>query len=139
MPYQKGSDMLLKMDTAATGGPTFTTVAAIQTKDIQFSSETVEVTNQDSTNKWRELLAGAGIKKGTISGRGVFNDSVTENAVLQSLLDGTIKLWQAIVPGLGTFQGLFQVTQCQYQGPHDKEVQYDFKLDSAGAITFTSV
>jgi TP901-1 family phage major tail protein len=138
MAYQKGSDMLLKLDTASTGGPTFTTVAALQTKEISISTDQVDVTNQDSAGKWRELLAGAGITKASVSGSGVFNDTASEGAVLTSLLNGTIKQWQIIVPGLGTFQGLFQVTQCQYQAPHDKEVKYDIKLESAGQITFTA-
>lgn len=139
MAYQKGSDMLLKLDTATSGGPTFTTVAAMQTKEISVATEMVEVTNQDSSGKWRELLEGAGIKKISMSGRGVFSDSSAENTVLTLLLANTIKNWQCVVPGLGTFQGLFQITQAQYTGPHDKEVAYDFRLESAGAITFTAV
>jgi len=138
MAAQKGSDMLLKMDTAATGGPTYTTVGYMQTKSLSLSTETVDITNQDSANKWRELLAGAGIKKASASGRGVFNDSAAENAVLTTLLNSTIKSWQIIVPGLGAFVGLFQVSQCEYSAPHDKEVQYDIRLDSAGEVTFTA-
>jgi TP901-1 family phage major tail protein len=138
MAYQKGSDFLLKMDTATSGGPTYTTVAAVQTKDISFASDAVEVTNQDSANKWRELLAGAGIKRGSVSGRGVFNDSAVENAVLNTLLNGTIKSWQVIVPTLGTFSGLFQVTQVQYAGQHNGEVQYNIRLESAGELTLTA-
>ena len=139
MAFQKGSDFLLKMDTAPSGGPTFTTVAALQTKEIQISTELVDVTNQDSSGKWREALEGAGIKKASISGRGVFSDSATENAVLTSVTNGTIKQWQVVVPGLGTFQGLFQVTQMSYSGAHDKEVQYDVRLESAGAVSFSAV
>jgi TP901-1 family phage major tail protein len=138
MPYQKGSEMLLKMDTAVSGGPTYTSVAALQTKDYSVSSDTVDVTNQDSPNKWRELMPGAGIKRAAVSGRGVFNDSATENAVLATVLNGTIKLWQVIIPGLGTFQGLFQVTQCQYTGEHAGEVQYNIRLESAGEQTYTA-
>lgn len=138
MAYQKGSEMLLKMDTASTGGPTYTSVAALQTKSLQLNSDSVDVTNQDSTDKWRELLAGAGVKRASVSGRGVFADSVVEAAVMQTVLDGTIKSWQVIVPGLGAFAGLFQVTQCEYSGAHNGEVQYSISLDSAGAITFTA-
>lgn len=138
MAYQKGSDFLLKIDTAPTGGPTFTTVAAMQTKEIQVSTELVDVTNQDSSGKWREALEGAGIKKVSVSGRGVFSDSAAEGAVVTSCVNATIKQYQVIVPGLGTFQGLFQVTQCSLSGAHDKEVQYDVRLESAGAITYTA-
>lgn len=136
MAYQKGSDMLLKVDTNGSGS--YSTVGAMQTKSISISNDLVDVTNQDSTNKWRELLAGAGIKKASLSGRGVFNDGAAENTVLTYCLAGTIRNWQCIVPGLGTFQGLMQVSQCEYSGQHDKEVQYDIRIESAGEITFSA-
>lgn len=138
MAGQKGSDMLLKMDTAASGGPTFTTIAGLQTKQFSISSDTVDVTNADSSSKFRELLAGAGIKRSSVSGRGVFTSGTAEDAVRTSLLAGTIKLWQVVVPGDGTFEGLFQITEMEYSGAHDGEVQYDLRLESAGAITFTA-
>lgn len=133
MAAQKGSDFLLKMD----NGSGFVTVAGLTTKDVQISSGTVDITNQDSPSKWQELLAGAAIKKMTISGRGVFLGSAQERAVKQTVLDGTIKNWQVIVPGDGTYQGPFQVTQVQLTGQHNGEVNYDIRLDSAGAIVYS--
>lgn len=138
MAYQKGSDFLLKMDTAVSGGPTFTTVAAMQTTSLRVGSDIVDVSNAGSANKWRELLAGAGIKRVSISGQGVFNDATAENSALTSVLNGTIKQWQAIVPTLGTFQGLFQLSQVEYSGRHAGEVQFSVTLESAGDITFTA-
>lgn len=138
MAKQKGSDMLLKMDTASSGGPTFTTIAGVQNKSISISTDTVDVTSADSTNKWREMLAGAGIRKLTATGRGVFDGSAAEKAVRATLFAGTIKQWQVIVPGDGTYQGLMQVTQLEYAGEHSGEVSYNFRLESAGEITYTA-
>lgn len=138
MAYQKGSDMLLKMDTASSGGPTFTSMAGITTKSIQLDSEMVDVTNQDSTNKYRELLAGAGIKKFRVSGSGVFTDGTAENAAMSSFLAGTIKQWQIIVPSLGTFQSYMQITQLEFSAPHNKEVTYQITLESSGDLTYTA-
>ncbi len=138
MAYQKGSDMLLKIDTAPTGGPTYSTVGGIQTKELQISADAVDVTNQDSSGKWRELLESAGIKKMSVTGRGVFSDTSAENQVHTCIINNTIKSWQLIAPGLGTYTGLFQVTQFSVSGAHDKEVQFDIRLESAGAITFTA-
>tara|TARA_R110000868_G_scaffold936_2_gene7127 strand:- start:305 stop:724 length:420 start_codon:yes stop_codon:yes gene_type:complete len=138
MAKQKGSDMLLKIDTASSGGPTFTSVAGLQTKSLQLDSEQVDVTNQDSANKWRELLEGAGIRKARISGSGVFTDATAENTVMTVFMAGTIKQWQIIVPGLGTFQGLMQIANVEWQGPHDKEVSYSISLESAGDLTYTA-
>lgn len=138
MAYQKGSDFLIKMDTATSGGPTFTTIAAVQTTSLRIGADVVDVTNAGSANKWRELLAGAGIKRVSISGAGVFNDATAENSALTSILNGTIKLWQVIVPTLGTFQGLMQLSQVEYAGRHAGEVQFNIALESAGDITFTA-
>ncbi len=139
MAAQKGSDVLLKIDTAAVGGPTFSTIGYLQSASLRFGADAVDITNQDSVNKWRELLAGAGIRRMTTSGQGVFNDTVAEVAALTPVLNGTLKQWQAIVPALGTFQGLFQLTQCDYTSRHAGEVQYAMTLESAGPITFTAV
>ena len=70
--------------------------------------------------------------------RGAFAASSIEKAVKQTILDGTIKNWQVIVPGDGTYQGAMQVTQCDYSGEHNGEVQYDWRIESAGAITYTA-
>ncbi len=139
MAKQKGSDMLLKIDTATSGGPTFTSVAGLRTKQIQFDSETVDVTNQDSANKFRELLEGAGIRKARISGSGVFTDGTAENTVMTVFMAGTIKQWQIIIPGLATVQGLFQIASVELQGPHDKEIAYSISLESAGDLTYTAL
>lgn len=138
MPYQIGSQFLAKMDTAPSGGPTFTTIGAFQSQQVRVQSDTVDVTNQDSPNKWRELLAGAGIKRSSFSGRGVFNDTVGQIAAFNSVVAGTIKQWQMIIPAFGTLQGLMQVTQCELSGDHAGEVQYSLSLESAGEITFTA-
>lgn len=138
MANYKGSDLLLKIDTASSGGPTFTAVAGIQSKDLSISREAVDVTNQDSASKHRELLAGAGIVKMNVSGRGVAAAGAGIIAARASLMDGTIKQWQVIVPGEGTYQGLFQLTQLDWGGDHSKEVTYSIRLESAGEITFTA-
>ena len=54
MVAQKGKDMLLKLDTGASGN--FTTVAGLRSRRIAFNSETVDVTDFESTGRWRELL-----------------------------------------------------------------------------------
>lgn len=138
MAYQKGSLMLLKIDTAVSGGPTFTTVGAIQSSDLKIDADTVDVTNQDSASKMRELLAGAGIIKVSVSGSGPINEGAGQAAAHASALANTHKTWQVIVPGLGTYQGAFQVSSFGLKGPHDKEVSFDIRLDSAGAIAFTA-
>lgn len=138
MAAQKGSDMLLKIDTAVSGGPTYTTVGGGTATSIRINEGAVDVTNQGSPNKWQQLLAGAGIKKVSISMSGIFDDDAGINAVLTSKMNGTHKDWQITVPGLGAFTGKFLVSSLDIKGPHDREVAFDISLDSAGEITFTT-
>ena len=57
MTAQKGKDLLVKISDGAGG---FTTVAGLRTRRLGFNAETVDVTNAESSNRWRELLDGAG-------------------------------------------------------------------------------
>jgi TP901-1 family phage major tail protein len=136
MTAQKGKDLLLKIDT--TGSGSFATVAGLRTRRIALNAEAVDITNADSTDRWRELLAGAGAKRASLSGSGIFKDASTDATVRQVFFDGVIRDWQVIVPDFGTLQGAFQVTALEYSGEHNGEVAYELALESAGAIAFTA-
>ena len=136
MAAQKGKDLLLKVD--GTGSGSFTTVAGLRARAIAFNAETVDITHQESAGQWRELLAGAGVKRAGVSGSGIFKDAATDATIRQVFFDGTIRDWQVIVPDFGTLQGPFQVTALEYSGEHDRELAYELALESAGAIVFTA-
>jgi TP901-1 family phage major tail protein len=138
MSAQKGSEILIKLGDGA-APEVFTTVAGLRTKSLKLNSEQVDITNSDSVNKWRELLEGAGVKSMSVSGNGVFTDSATENNLLTAKINGTHKNFQVIIPGLGTFEGKFQIADMEYAGEHNKEVTHYFGLESAAAIAFTSM
>ena len=137
MSAQKGSELLIKIGDGASP-ESFTEAAGLRTKSLQLNAETVDVTNSDSTNKWRELLAGAGVKSMSVSGSGVFTDATADATLQAEAVAQTILNYQVIVPGLGTFEGAFQLSQLQYAGEHNAEVTYEITLESAGAIAFTS-
>lgn len=134
MAAQKGSDVLVKVDD---GTGTFNTIGGLRSKSISFNAETVDVSDGDSTNKWRELLAGAGFKSSTITGSGVFKDSASEEDVRGYFFNGTHEDYQFIIPDFGTVEGPFQVTSLDYAGEHNGEATYSMTFESAGALTFT--
>jgi TP901-1 family phage major tail protein len=136
MTAQKGKDLLLKIDTNGAGS--FATVAGLRSRQIAFNAESVDVTDADSAGRWRELLAGAGVRRASVSGSGIFKDASTDATVRQVFFDGTIRDWQVIVPDFGTLEGPFQVTALEYSGDHNGEVAYELALESAGAIAFTA-
>lgn len=136
MGAQKGKDLLLKIDD---GGGSFITVAGLRARQIAFNAEAVDVTHSESAGRWRELLAGAGVRRASITGAGIFKDQSSDATVREVFFDGLIRDWQVIVPDFGTIRGPFQVTSLEYRGDHATEVTFEIALDSAGALTFTAV
>ena len=137
MAAQRGSDLLLKVDQSGAGA--FVTVAGLRTRTLAFNTATVDTTNSDSVGLWRELLAGAGVRNARITGNGIFTTSAADATVRDMFLAGTIHAWQVIIPGFGTVQGLFQISALTYAGQYNAEVTFDITMESAGALTFTSM
>jgi TP901-1 family phage major tail protein len=136
MGAQKGKDLLVKIDDGAGG---FTTIAGLRTRQLAFNAETVDVTNAESAGRWRELLAGAGVRRAAISGAGVFKDEASDARLRQVFFDGDIRSYQVLVPDFGRIEGPFQVTSLEYRGDHVGEVTFDMAFESAGALTFTAM
>jgi len=135
MTAQKGQDLLLKVDTDGVGS--FATVAGLWARTLAFNAASVDVTDQESAGRWRELLEGAGIKTARVGGSGIFKDAASDETLRQYFFAGTVRDWQVIVPDFGTVEGAFQIAALEYGGQHDGEVSFDLSLESAGALTFT--
>jgi TP901-1 family phage major tail protein len=133
MTAQKGKDLLVKI----ADGSGFTTVAGLRTRRLTFNAETVDITHAESANRWRELLGGAGVKRASVSGRGLFTDAATDASMRQTFFEGTVLNYQIVIPDFGTVQGAFQLTNLEFAGEHNGEVTYDVALESAGELTFT--
>ena len=134
MTAQKGKDLLIKI----ADGAGFTTVAGLRTRRLAFNAETVDVTHAESANRWRELLDGAGVKRASLSGRGLFKDAASDELLRQTFFDGAVKNYQVVIPGFGTVTGSFQITSLEFAGEHNGEVTYDVAMESAGEVTFTA-
>jgi TP901-1 family phage major tail protein len=137
MGAQKGRDLLLKID--QTGAGSFQTVAGLRSNAITFNAGAIDITHQESTGQWRELLAGAGIKSAAIRGSGIFRDMASDAAIRSCVFAGTIRDWQVIVPDFGVIEGPFQIASLEIGGRHDGEVTFDLALESAGELTFTGL
>ena len=136
MTAQRGRDLLLKLDD---GSGAFVTVAGLRTQRIALNADTVDITHAESSGRWRELLAGAGVRRASLAGAGVFKDQASDETVRRSFFDATILNWQVIVPAFGIIQGLFQISALDYRGEHAGEVTFELALESAGALTFTAI
>lgn len=136
MAAQKGKDLLLKIEDAP---GVFVTVAGLRSRQIRFNAETVDITHAESAGRWRELIGGAGVRRASVSGSGVFRDEASDLLVRQVFFDGALRNFQVVIPDFGRLDGAFQVTALEFAGAHNGEVTYDIGLESAGPIAFTAL
>jgi TP901-1 family phage major tail protein len=137
MAAQSGKDMLLKLDATSSGS--FTTVGGLRTRSLSFNAASVDVTDAESAGRWRELLAGGGIRRASLAGAGIFKDQASDAAVRGLFFGAMICPWQLVIPDFGTVAGPFQITSLQFAADFQGEVTFDLALESAGQLTFTAL
>lgn len=138
MAAQKGKDLLIKLGDG--GGPeTFTAVAGIRTASLGFNAQTIDITNADSANMWRELLANAGVRSASVSGSGVFKDAASDATVRSIFFNQDLRNWKIVIPDFGEVTGAFAISALQYEGTFDGEVKISLSLASAGALSFAAI
>ena len=138
MAAQKGKDILIKIGDG--GDPeSFATVAGLRARTISLNAKSVDATDSDSAGRWRELLAGAGVKSASVSGSGIFRDAASDAAVREAFFDQSAANWRLVVPDFGTLEGPFLIAALEYAGEHEGEATYALTLASAGQVTFTAL
>jgi TP901-1 family phage major tail protein len=134
MSAQAGRDLLLKLDGAGDG--VFVSVAGLRARRITLNAASLDVTDSDSPGRWRELLGGAGVRRASLSGSGLFKDAQADALVRTVFFEGAVRQWQAVIPAFGTLTGPFHLVSLEYAGTHDGEVTFEMALESAGALAF---
>jgi TP901-1 family phage major tail protein len=132
MVAQKGKDLLLKIESAGS----YQTVAGLRVKRLALNAQVVDTTDSDSTGRWRELLAGAGVQRAALSGSGLFKDQASDSLIRTAFFNAAIGNWQVLIPDFGRVSGRFQIAALEYAGRHDGELTFEMALESAGALSF---
>ncbi len=135
MSAQSGKDMLLKLD--QTGSGSFLTVAGLRSRSLTLNAASIDVTDAESSGRWRELLEGGGVRKAALSGKGIFKDQTSDAAIRALFFSGAIRGWQLVLPDFGVIEGLFQITSLEFSANYDGEVTFEIALESAGELGFT--
>ena len=133
MAAQRGKDILLKVESAP---GVFSTVAGLRARTISLNARSVDATDGDSAGRWRELLAGAGVKSAAVAGQGIFRDAASDALIREAFFDQAARVWRLFVPDFGTLEGPFLVAALEYAGEHEGEATFAISLASAGEVTF---
>jgi TP901-1 family phage major tail protein len=135
MTAKAGKDWLLKIGDGQ-GSEGFTTLGGLRTSSIKIGAEAIDVTSLDS-NQFQELLAGAGTKKVSISGSGVYTDAADLDQLVTDCLAQTLRDFQLLdVVSAKKFAGAFKITSFDRGGAYNKEQTYSISLESSGAVTY---
>ena len=138
MAAQRGKDILLKIGDGASP-ETFTTAAGLRARTISLNARTVDATDSDSAGRWRELLAGAGVRSAAVSGAGIFRDAASDALIREAFFAQDARRWRLVVPDFGVLEGPFLVAALEYAGEHEGEATYAMTLASAGEVSFAAV
>ncbi len=137
MAAEKGRAFLLKIGDG--GSPeTFDVVGGMRSTSLRINNEMVDVTNKTSGG-WREILSGAGLRKISLSGSGIFTDSASETSLQAKALASSVDNYQVVFESGAKFSGAFQVTTLEYAGDYNGERTYSIALESSGVVSFSNV
>ena len=134
---QSGRTLLLKVQNATTS--LFETVGGLRSHNIDLVQELVDVTHNESSGRWRELIGDVGLRRATISGTGLFRGAASDARVRGLFFDGAIAAWQIVLPDEGTLEGPFLVASLDYMARHEDAITFEMTLESAGALAFTAL
>lgn len=138
MAAQRGKDILLKIGDG--GEPqTFATVAGLRARTISLNARTIDATDSDSAGRWRELLAGAGVRQAAVSGAGVFRDAASDALMREVFFSQEARAWRLVVPDFGVLEGPFLIAALEYAGDHEGEATWAVTLASAGEVAFEAI
>lgn len=119
------------------GTPAYVPVLGLRSRAIKFNSESVDVTNVDSPNQWRELLDATGIRSATISGDGVFKDNAVTEEVREAFFAGSQRDWKFDIPGFGDFVMPGRITELAMTGDYNGAAMVSITIESAGEVVWT--
>lgn len=123
-------------DDAQTSTPctVFASVGGIRSKSISFSSEGVDITNQDS-DEWSKFLDAAGVRALAISGAGVYTNEANYLYVEdQAYANNLMELMFVDVKGLRCTWSYFKVTAVEQSGDYNAEGNFSISANSAAEV-----
>jgi TP901-1 family phage major tail protein len=124
--------MLIKLGSALTGTP----LGGLRDTTFSMNNQVIDVSTKD-TDGWREVLEDGNVKFFTISGNGIFKDSVSDETIRGYVFANSLNTFTFVFPNGDTIEGTFQITQYERSGSYEGAETYSITLESSGIPVFT--
>lgn len=138
MAKQSAQAIVVSIMNNATPTPAYEVIAGLRARSIGMNSEAVDITNANSTGRFREILDTSGVISATFSGSGVLDTGTPASELIEIKLAGSVRDFKFTVPGLGDFECPAKLTQFEVSGDYNDAVMVSMTFESAGEITFTA-
>lgn len=113
-------------------------VGGIRSKSLAFSSEAVDITNEDS-DEWKSILDKAGVRSLEVSGSGVYSNYEVAAAVRTKALANDLVEMMIIEKSGFIFAGPFKLASFEISGEYDAESNLSISASSAAAVSTATI
>ena len=113
------------------------TIAAMRETSFTINGASVDVTDKDSVNQYRELLAGAGTVSVRLTARGLLHGNAQAQTLVSRAIARSLDDYRLEFDNGDNITGKFQLTSFDASGAFDGEQVYSLTFESGGALTFT--
>lgn len=139
MPQQKGRLLLIKIGDGATP-EVFANLCGIKTQSFNLSASEVDTTTPDCTNPGNAVqrTVEPGIVNRTFSGTGAFVSGGTQAILMGHVRNATVFNAEVIVPGDGEYAGPWMVSEFEFSGEMEGNMEFNATFVAAGPLTFTA-
>lgn len=135
MSGEKGGKNLLLM--VETSTDVYTLLGGLRSKSMTINAEAIDVTNH-SSDEWKTILDGGGIRSMSLSGSGVHNgDAQTLDLVDDNCTSNTLTKFRIIdTDNSGrSYTAFFKIASFERAGEYNAEQTYSISLESSGPVT----
>lgn len=139
MPQQKGRLLLIQLGNAAEP-EVFTNLCGITTRSFNLSANEVDTTMPDCANPGGPVqrTVEPGIVNRTFSGSGKFVSGAQTAAFMTHVREATIFNAKVLVPGDGTYTGPWMVSEFEFSGEMEGNMDFSSTFVAAGPLTFVA-
>ncbi|MGN6146878.1 MAG: phage tail tube protein [Mesorhizobium sp.] len=137
MSQQLGRLLLIKIKTAPGA---FDNLCGIKTRSFNLSANEVDTTIPDCLNPGGPVqkTARPGIVNRSFNGSGTFVSGATQAVLMPNVRNATVFDAQVVVPGEGTYEGSWMVSDFEFTGEMEGDMEFSATFSAAGPLSFTA-
>lgn len=129
-----GDAIVMDQTQAALSINFFRATGGLRSKSMSFSSESVDITSEDS-DEWVTLLDKAGVRSMEISGSGVYNNYTVFQGLVTKFLSNDLACMAFIEAKTGRiYSGCFKISSLEVSGEYNAESSYSISASSSGEV-----